>query len=98
MAIDTAEKRKSISGIPFLIPGVTPNASKDQEWRQESGWSYSGILAGSGADISTYPPIFTFELQPGLPILTYQVIDLPASRQMISLDSLPLGEALTAGF
>lgn len=48
MAIDTAEKRKSISGIslPFFAPGVTPNASKDQEWRQESAWSYSGILAG----------------------------------------------------
>ena len=47
MAIDTAEKRKSISGIslPFFASGVTPNSSEDQEWRQESGWSYSGILA-----------------------------------------------------
>lgn len=46
MAIDTAEKRKSIAGIPsaFRIPGVTPNVVKDLEWRQESGWSYSGIL------------------------------------------------------
>ena len=45
MTIDTAEKRRSISGIggPPLIPGVTPNSSKDQEWRQQSGWSYSGI-------------------------------------------------------
>ena len=51
MAIDTAEKRKSISGIgiPCLIPGVTPNSGKDAEWRQESGWSYSGIAAGVGA-------------------------------------------------
>lgn len=49
MAIDTAEKRKSISGIALIIPGVTPNSSKDQEWRQESGWSYSGILAASPA-------------------------------------------------
>lgn len=48
MAIDNAEKRKSISGIslPFFAPGVTPNASKDQEWRQESAWTYSGILTG----------------------------------------------------
>lgn len=46
MAIDTAEKRKSISGIVIpLIPGVTPNAGKDAEWRQEAGWSYSGIAA-----------------------------------------------------
>lgn len=48
MAIDTAEKRRSISGIwtGITIPGVTPNATKDQEWRQESGWGYPGILAG----------------------------------------------------
>jgi hypothetical protein len=45
MAIDNAEKRRSVSGalgVP-LVPGVTPNSSKDAEWRQQSGWSYSGI-------------------------------------------------------
>lgn len=48
MAIDTAEKRRSLSGIQTtLLPGVTPNAGKDQEWRQESGWGYSGILASA---------------------------------------------------
>ena len=48
MAIDNAEKRKSISGIILpLIPGVTPNAAKDAEWRQQAGWSYSGIAAAS---------------------------------------------------
>ena len=46
-AIDTAEKRRSISGIPLLIPGVTPNVGKDQEWRQEAGWCYSGIEVDS---------------------------------------------------
>ena len=47
MAIDTAEKRRSISGIVLpLIPGVTPNSAQDIEWRQEAGWSYSGIVAG----------------------------------------------------
>ena len=47
MAIDTAEKRKSAAGIPFLPlgVGVTPNASKDQEWRQQAAWGYSGITA-----------------------------------------------------
>jgi len=49
MAIDTAEKRKSISGLRNIYPGVTPNASKDQEWRQEAGWKYSGILATSSS-------------------------------------------------
>lgn len=50
MPIDTAEERKSIVGIHlyFSGPGVTNNASPDQEWRQEAGYSYSGILAGGG--------------------------------------------------
>lgn len=54
MAIDSAEKRRAISGIhsPAAGPGVTPNASKDQEWRQEAGYGYPGILAGS-------PPVAT---------------------------------------
>ena len=49
MAIDTAEKRKSISGVGGvpLMPGVTPNSSQDAEWRQEASWSYSGILVGA---------------------------------------------------
>lgn len=28
---------------------MTPNSGQDQEWRQESGYSYSGIAAGSPA-------------------------------------------------
>jgi len=54
MAIDTAERRRSAAGVAFLplTPGVTPNAAKDQEWRQQAGWSYSGILAGNN-DIPT---------------------------------------------
>ncbi len=46
MAIDTAEKRRCVAGIP-LGTGVTPNAVKDQEWRQEVGWGYCGILAAA---------------------------------------------------
>ena len=44
MAIDNAEKRKSLSGIQVtLMVGVTPNTAQDQEWRQEAGWGYPGI-------------------------------------------------------
>ena len=45
--LDSAEKRKTASGIHLYAvgPGVTNNASKDQEWRQEAGYGYSGILA-----------------------------------------------------
>ncbi len=47
MAIDNAEKRKSISGIglqPWVAPGVTPNVAKDSQWRSQVAWSYSGIV------------------------------------------------------
>lgn len=45
MAIDTAAKRRSAAGVPFLPlgPGVTPDASKPVAWRQQSAWGYSGI-------------------------------------------------------
>ena len=51
MAIDNAEKRKSISGIHLYAagPGVTNLAVEDQEWRQEVGYSYNGILASPPA-------------------------------------------------
>ena len=46
MAIDSREKRASIVGINYVSgPSPTPNATKDQEWRQEVGYGYSGILA-----------------------------------------------------
>ena len=59
MAIDTREKRQSIVGIQTGITSVspTPNASKDAEWRQESGWGYAGIAADnpSPAEDGGYP-------------------------------------------
>lgn len=52
MAVDSAEKRRSVAGIQWtLIPSVTNSATQDQEWRQEAGWSYSGILAGGAAAV-----------------------------------------------
>jgi hypothetical protein len=49
MALDTAAKRRSAGGVPFLPlgPGVTPDALAGQAWRQSAGWSYGGILAGA---------------------------------------------------
>ena len=50
MAIDTREKRASLVGINYISgPSPTPNVAQDQEWRQEVGYSYSGILAGGAA-------------------------------------------------
>jgi len=58
MAIDSREKRQSISGISvYFNLGVTPNASKDQEWRQEAGYGYPGVLTGGASvAVSTYIP------------------------------------------
>lgn len=48
MAIDSAAKRRSAAGVGFFLlgPGVTPDATPDQFWRQSAAWSYGGILAG----------------------------------------------------
>lgn len=52
--IDTAEKRRSVAGIPFWVGlGVTPNALKDAEWRQQVGWGYSGIPVGAAVVVVT---------------------------------------------
>jgi hypothetical protein len=40
MAIDTAEKRRSLSFVVVVSPGVTPNSSKDADWRSEVGFGY----------------------------------------------------------
>lgn len=46
MALDTAEKRRSVSGVALVLPGVTPAAGQDSEWRLEAAWMYSGISVG----------------------------------------------------
>lgn len=59
MAIDTREKRQSVAWLlPISAPSVTPNASKDQEWRQQSGWGYSGILADTPAISVSRMPVY----------------------------------------
>lgn len=52
MAIDSAEKRRSLIGLVQFMPvGVTPNAAQDIEWRMQAGWGYSGITASGGGGI-----------------------------------------------
>lgn len=55
MAIDTAARRRSAGGVGvFLLgPGITPDATPDQFWRQSSAWSYGGILAGGAPPAPT---------------------------------------------
>ena len=45
MAIDSALKRRSAGGIPFLPlgPNVTADALKPVAWRATVGWAYAGI-------------------------------------------------------
>ena len=47
MAIDTAAKRRSASGILTGIVSVaqTPDAAQPVAWRQNAGWGYVGIPA-----------------------------------------------------
>ena len=49
MAIDTALKRKAAAAVAlvFFAPGVTPDATKPQAWRQSAAWGYPGIAAGA---------------------------------------------------
>lgn len=56
MAIDTAEKRKNVACIGFTLngAGVTPNASMDREWRQQSGYGYSGIEPSATLQTETF--------------------------------------------
>ena len=56
MAIDSAEKRRSILGLMIRVPGigVTPDSSRDQEWRQEVAGLYSGILVSAPSVVSAY--------------------------------------------
>jgi len=59
MAIDTAEKRASTIAINLysMGPSVTPNSSKDQEWREQAGYGYSGIAATDVIAVTFIPRI-----------------------------------------
>ena len=86
MAIDTAEKRRSVAGIAGfpMGPAVTPNASPDQEWRQEVAWSYSGILADLPPVVvvsDTFPSGFTLGL--------YSMIITPEDNFVRPADTTP---------
>ncbi len=44
--IDTALKRRSVSGVPMpWMIGVTPDATPDEAWRRSVGWTYGDPLA-----------------------------------------------------
>ena len=71
MALYTAEKRASaVSLNPGAPSSVTPNAIHDREWRQESGWGYSGVTIGAGfaigdvsvADLAYYDVVLSDQL------------------------------------
>jgi|TARA_R110002126_G_scaffold41120_1_gene119992 hypothetical protein len=63
MAIDSAEKRRSAFGVfdGRGIPSVTPNSSKDAEWRQEVLWGYSGIAAASPGGVTAFRNYMFYE-------------------------------------
>jgi hypothetical protein len=77
MAIDTAAKRKSVSGIltALTIVGVTADATPGPEWRQTAGWGYEGISTSP-------PPAFAPTLMGaadvyGIPAIAADVYGIP---------------------
>lgn len=81
MPINTAEKRRNASAVGHRIGGrgITPNASKDQEWRQQVGWGYGGIAASAEVP-------FTFDTVCPLPIPL--VARTPLEIPMLARDPL----------
>lgn len=61
MAIDSAEKRRSIlfNGVPPGFVSPTPNASKDAEWRAQFLGLYSGIALDAPAAGGSNPVAVT---------------------------------------
>lgn len=94
MAIDTREKRQSVAWLVTGLgaPSVTPNASKDQEWRQQAGWGYSGIAVDEPEDViyvtasaltlsHTAPAIDVLRHDPAeVKQLTHEAPDIPTLR------------------
>ena len=78
MPIDTAAKRRSAAGVPFLPlgPGVTPDAAKPVAWRQQSAWGYSGVSAGAPVVVVPAARVVF-----GLPVTRRQAFGLPVCRR-----------------
>jgi len=82
MAVDTAEKRRSVGGVPYLPLGVnvTPNVAKDVQWRQQAAWSYSGIAPA--------PPTPSSGGEPTSPIQTTAIQASAIQRSAIQTSAL----------
>ena len=70
MAIDTAAKRRAISGIytGLVAVGVTPSAIPDAAWRQQAGWGYSGIAVNPPVVVSDIDDKFTLGTKESLSV------------------------------
>lgn len=74
MAVDTAPKRRSVSGIiPGLtIVGVSMDATPGAAWRQSAGWGYEGLVVVRGTELERSPaPVGAgFQRSPPVPEVT----------------------------
>ena len=86
MAIDTAAKRRSVSGIltGLTIVGVTMDATPGVEWRQSAGWGYEGIASTVAAftpgligvaDVYGIPPVLADVY--GVPKIAQDIYGVP---------------------
>lgn len=92
MAIDSAEKRRSISGVGFvpLIPGVTPNSAKDAEWRAQSAWSYSGGEAAEPAPVQQIETGYPWHVKIGRGFVNLDITPTKRDRVTIKARALEL--------
>lgn len=90
MAIDNAEKRRSAAGVGFWVvgPGVTPNSSRDVQWRVQAGWAYSGLsvyapAVAAGAGAGEYKPERKYKpvLWPPADESQWDPVDVPVKAQ-----------------
>ena len=72
MPLDNRERRSSVVSLnPGAPPSPTPFAAMDQEWRQESGWGYAGILVGA----AVVPPVIPPVVEVAVGVIAFPTID-----------------------
>jgi hypothetical protein len=68
MAIDTATKRRSVSGIPHhpLGVGITPDVTKPAGWRATAAWGYFGITPNPPVVGAAFVDLVTLGTKPSM--------------------------------
>ena len=80
MAIDSAAKRRALSGViaGLLLVGATPDVLKPIGWRQNAGWGYSGIAAGAPSVTPETPIVCVLDPETlRIPVVARDILGVP---------------------